>query len=54
MAMPQISSADQAKLQMMQEMEIEMMSDLYNRMTTACHKKCIPPRYGESELGEFL
>lgn len=52
MAMPQISSADRAKLQLMQEMEIEMMSDLYNRMTNACHKKCIPPRYGESELGE--
>ncbi|KAL7738292.1 hypothetical protein ACLKA6_006622 [Drosophila palustris] len=52
MAMPQISSADQAKLQLMQEMEIEMMSDLYNRMTNACHKKCIPPRYGESELGK--
>jgi len=53
MALPQISSADQAKLQLMQEMEIEMMSDLYNRMTNACHKKCIPPRYSESELGEF-
>lgn len=53
MALPQISSADQAKMQMMQEMEIEMMSDLYNRMTTACHKKCIPPRYGESDLGKF-
>jgi len=52
MAMPQISPADQAKLQMMQEMEIEMMSDLYNRMTNACHKKCIPPRYGEAELGK--
>ncbi|KAI8035917.1 mitochondrial import inner membrane translocase subunit Tim10 [Drosophila gunungcola] len=52
MAMPQISSADQAKLQLMQEMEIEMMSDLYNRMTNACHKKCIPPRYSESELGK--
>ncbi|EDV98426.1 mitochondrial import inner membrane translocase subunit Tim10 [Drosophila grimshawi] len=52
MAMPQISLADQAKLQLMQEMEIEMMSDLYNRMTNACHKKCIPPRYGESELGK--
>ncbi|EDW60118.1 hypothetical protein KR215_009285 [Drosophila sulfurigaster] len=52
MAMPQISVADQAKLQLMQEMEIEMMSDLYNRMTNACHKKCIPPRYGESELGK--
>ncbi|KAH8400866.1 hypothetical protein KR009_001508 [Drosophila setifemur] len=52
MAMPQISSADQAKLQLMQEMEIEMMSDLYKRMTNACHKKCIPPRYSESELGK--
>uniref|UniRef100_A0A1L8EBW9 Mitochondrial import inner membrane translocase subunit n=1 Tax=Haematobia irritans TaxID=7368 RepID=A0A1L8EBW9_HAEIR len=52
--MPQmnLSSAEQAKLQMMQEMEIEMMSDLYNRMTNACHKKCIPPRYGEAELGK--
>ncbi|XP_013118235.1 mitochondrial import inner membrane translocase subunit Tim10 [Stomoxys calcitrans] len=54
MAMPQmnLSPAEQAKLQMMQEMEIEMMSDLYNRMTNACHKKCIPPRYGEAELGK--
>ncbi|XP_017465732.1 PREDICTED: mitochondrial import inner membrane translocase subunit Tim10 [Rhagoletis zephyria] len=52
MAMPQISQADQAKLQLMQDMEIEMMSDLYNRMTNACHKKCIPPRYGEAELGK--
>lgn len=48
----QISPADQAKLQMMQDMEIEMMSDLYNRMTNSCHKKCIPPRYGEPELGK--
>ena len=48
----EISAADQAKLQMMQEMEIEMMSDLYNRMTNTCHKKCIPPRYGEAELGK--
>lgn len=52
MAMQQISPADQAKIQMMQDMEIEMMSDLYNRMTNACHKKCIAPKYGESELGK--
>ncbi|XP_017149846.2 mitochondrial import inner membrane translocase subunit Tim10 [Drosophila miranda] len=52
MDMSQISPADQAKVQVMQEMEIEMMSDLYNRMTTACHKMCIPPRYSESELGK--
>ncbi|KAL9913269.1 mitochondrial import inner membrane translocase subunit Tim10 [Glossina fuscipes] len=52
MAMPQLSTADQAKLQLMQEMEIEMMSDLYNRMANACHKKCIPPRYSEADLGK--
>lgn len=50
--MAQISAADQAKLQMMQEIEIEMMSDLYNRMTSACHKKCIPPKYADAELGK--
>jgi hypothetical protein len=49
----QLSPGDQAKLQLMQEMEIEMMSDLYNRMTTACHKKCIPPKYSDSELGRL-
>lgn len=54
MAQPQMSAADQAKFQMMQEVEIEMMSDLYNRMTTACHKKCIPPKYYEAELGKFF
>lgn len=54
MAQPQMSPADQAKFQMMQEVEIEMMSDLYNRMTTACHKKCIPPKYYEAELGKTL
>lgn len=49
----QISPADAAKMQMIQELEIEMMSDLYNRMTQACHKKCVPPRYSEPDLGEF-
>ena len=33
MSMPQLDAAQQAKLQLMQEMEIEMMSDLYSRMT---------------------
>lgn len=47
-----LSEADQAKLQLVQEVELEMMSDLYNRMTTVCHKKCIPPKYMEPELGK--
>lgn len=48
MAMPQL---DPSKLQLVQELEIEMMSDMYNRLTSACHKKCIPPKYHEVELG---
>lgn len=50
--MAQMNPADQAKMQMMQDLEIEMMSDLYNRMTQACHKKCVPPRYSEPDLGK--
>lgn len=52
MAMAQLSESDQSKMQMMQDLEIEMMSDLYNRMTSSCHKKCIAPKYHEAELGE--
>ncbi|KAF9408871.1 hypothetical protein HW555_011586 [Spodoptera exigua] len=41
---------DPAKLQLVQELEIEMMSDMYNRLVTACHRKCIPVKYQETEL----
>lgn len=50
MAVPQL---DPAKLQLVQELEIEMMSDMYNRLVTACHRKCIPVKYHEPELGEY-
>ncbi|XP_076635553.1 translocase of inner membrane 10 [Colletes latitarsis] len=46
-ALPQLNE-DQLKV--VQELEIEMMSDMYTRMTSACHRKCIPPKYLESEL----
>lgn len=42
---------DPAKLQMVQELEIDMMSDMYNRLVSACHRKCIPIKYHETELG---
>ncbi|XP_065663638.1 mitochondrial import inner membrane translocase subunit Tim10 [Hydra vulgaris] len=32
------------------ELEVEMMSDMYNRLTAACHKKCIATKYKEPEL----
>ena len=47
MALPPL---DQSQMKLVQELEIEMMTDMYNRMTTACHKKCIPPKYGDAEL----
>lgn len=43
---------DQAKLQLMAELEIEMMSDMYNRMTRACQRKCITKKYKDSELSK--
>jgi len=43
---------DPAKMQAVQELEIEMMSDMYSRMTNACHKKCIPPKYREPDLAK--
>ncbi|KAG8185928.1 hypothetical protein JTE90_010715 [Oedothorax gibbosus] len=43
---------DASKMQIVQNLEIEMMSDMYNRMTAACHLKCIPPKYTEAELAK--
>ncbi|KAK2723604.1 hypothetical protein QYM36_002071 [Artemia franciscana] len=49
MALPQLNAA---QMQLVQELEIEMMSDMYNRMTSACQKKCIPPKYKDAELAK--
>ncbi|TRY89944.1 hypothetical protein DNTS_001667 [Danionella cerebrum] len=38
--------------QLAAELEVEMMADMYNRMTSACHRKCVPPHYKESELSK--
>ncbi|KRT81052.1 hypothetical protein AMK59_5077, partial [Oryctes borbonicus] len=45
---------EQQKLQLLQELEIEMMADMYNRLTSTCHKKCIPPSYGDSEIAKAV
>lgn len=41
---------EQKQMQLMQELEIEMMTDMYNRLTSVCHKKCIPPVYQDAEI----
>ncbi|CAB3992903.1 Mitochondrial import inner membrane translocase subunit Tim10 [Paramuricea clavata] len=37
-------------MQIMADLEIEMMTDLFNKLTSACQKKCISPKYKEGEL----
>ena len=39
MAMPQM---DESKMRLVQELEIEMMTDMYAKLTSACHKKVRP------------
>ncbi|XP_071448137.1 mitochondrial import inner membrane translocase subunit Tim10 [Hetaerina americana] len=52
MAAGGLPQLDVAKMQLVQELEIEMMSDMYNRMTASCHRKCIPPKYLDADLGK--
>lgn len=40
----------QDPMQMVAELEMEMMSDMYRRMTNACQQKCIAAHYKEGEL----
>jgi len=46
---PQLSSAEKIAAA---ETEIEMVSDMFNRLTQSCAKKCIPPEYREGELNK--
>jgi len=46
---PQLSSAEKIAAA---ETEIEMVSDMFNRLTQSCAKKCIPPDYREGDLNK--
>ncbi|MCJ1360410.1 MAG: protein transporter tim10 [Icmadophila ericetorum] len=46
---PQQSSAEKIAAA---ESEIEMISDMFNRLTQSCTKKCIPPDYREGDLNK--
>ncbi|KAI4881244.1 hypothetical protein NFI96_033477, partial [Prochilodus magdalenae] len=54
----ELVSSDEADMdpmkaqQLAAELEVEMMADMYNRMTNACHRKCVPPHYKEAELSK--
>ncbi|KAG0246467.1 mitochondrial import inner membrane translocase subunit tim10 [Mortierella sp. GBAus27b] len=36
----------------MAEQELEMVSDLFNRIVSSCHSKCIPKTYIEGDLNK--
>ena len=43
-------SQDQLKL--VEDLEVEMMSDMFTRMTNVCNAKCIPTKFKDGELGK--
>ena len=45
-----LANLDEEKMKLVQDLEIEMMTDMYARLSSACHKKCIPPKYHEADL----
>lgn len=49
-ANPGMPQLDEDKMKLVQDLEIEMMTDMYSRLTNACHKKCVPPKYREADL----
>jgi len=46
---PQLSSEQKIAAA---ETEVEMVSDMFNRLTQSCTKKCIPTDYRESDLNK--
>ncbi|XP_045125544.1 mitochondrial import inner membrane translocase subunit Tim10-like [Portunus trituberculatus] len=40
------------QMKLVQDLEIEMLSDMYTRMTNSCHTKCIPTKYKDAEIGK--
>ncbi|KAF3939156.1 hypothetical protein ABW19_dt0206852 [Dactylella cylindrospora] len=34
------------------EAELEMVTDMFNRLTSSCFKKCVPKDYRESDLNK--
>ncbi|KAI9682303.1 MAG: protein transporter tim10 [Caeruleum heppii] len=46
---PQLSSAEKITAA---ETEVEMISDMFNRLVQSCTKKCIPTDYREGDLNK--
>ncbi|XP_076461204.1 mitochondrial import inner membrane translocase subunit Tim10-like [Babylonia areolata] len=45
-----MAQLNEQQTKFIQDLEMEMMADMFNKMSSSCQKKCIPPKYRESEL----
>ncbi|XP_060069448.1 mitochondrial import inner membrane translocase subunit Tim10-like [Ylistrum balloti] len=43
---------NESQMKSLQELEVEMMQDLYQRASGVCLKKCLPPNGKETELNK--
>ena len=43
-----LAGLDEDKMRLVQDLEIEMMTDMYSRLSTACQKKCIQPKFRDT------
>ncbi|OQV25393.1 putative Mitochondrial import inner membrane translocase subunit Tim10 [Hypsibius exemplaris] len=48
--MTNVQGLTEDQLSIVAELEIEMMSDMYHRMTNGCFKKCLPLRFKDADL----
>ncbi|KAF8476893.1 Tim10/DDP family zinc finger-domain-containing protein [Kalaharituber pfeilii] len=46
---PQPTSAQKLA---MAEMEMDIMSEMMNKLSSTCYKKCVPPEYKEGDLNK--
>lgn len=44
--------AEMDKLKFVQDLEVEMMSDMYNRLMMVCHDKCVNAKYTEADISK--
>lgn len=47
-----LANMDPASMKIVQDLEIDMMADMFTRLSSACHAKCIPREYREGELNK--
>ncbi|KAI0639181.1 Tim10/DDP family zinc finger-domain-containing protein [Trametes polyzona] len=48
---PSSGAINQERVEMATQ-ELDMITDIFNRLVSSCHAKCISPRYAEGDLNK--